>query len=60
MTPPRRLPYKMQSHMVSCGMRTVAPTPRWEEGVLCVDSYLPWCAGMPLPLMFPEVLPNME
>ena len=40
-TPPRKLPYAVQAHMIVYGMRAVSFPPDWDEGVLHVDSYLP-------------------
>jgi hypothetical protein len=40
-TNPRWLPYTVQAHMVTYGMRAVSHPPDWDEGLLYVNSYLP-------------------
>jgi hypothetical protein len=40
-TIPRLLPYSVQAHMVTYGMRAVSHPPDWDEGLLYVNSYLP-------------------
>jgi hypothetical protein len=40
-TTSRRLPYSVQAHMVTYGMRAVSHPSDWDEGLLYVNSYLP-------------------